>query len=412
MTIRLTVAQALVRFLEQQYVERDGVENAVLRRLLGHLRPRQRRRRRPGAARARASRQRRRGEHDAALLPGPQRAGHGARRRSATPGTATGWRRSPCTASVGPGATNMVTGAALATDQPASRSCCCPATSSPPGSPTRCCRSSRTRRSLRRQRQRRVQAGLAVLGPDQPARAAAARRCSPRCGCSPTRPRPARSRSALPQDVQAEAYDWPRTTCSPSGCGTSPGPRSRTAALARAVEVIRAARAAADRRRRRRHLLAAPPRRCARSPRRPASRSRRPRRARARCPTTTRSRSGAIGATGTTAANALASEADVVIGVGTRYSDFTTASRTVFADPGRAVRQPQRRLVRRPQAVGRRRSWPTPAAGSSSSTEALAGWSVDRRAHRAGRPSSPASGTRSCSARTTSATRRCRRSRR
>jgi 3D-(3,5/4)-trihydroxycyclohexane-1,2-dione acylhydrolase (decyclizing) len=42
---------------------------------------------------------------------------------------------------------------------------------------------------------------------------------------------------------------------------------------------------------------------------------------------------GAIGATGTTAADALAGEADVVIGVGTRYSDFTTASKTVFADP-------------------------------------------------------------------------------
>jgi len=43
---------------------------------------------------------------------------------------------------------------------------------------------------------------------------------------------------------------------------------------------------------------------------------------------------GAVGATGTTAANALAGEADVVIGIGTRYSDFTTASRTLFADPG------------------------------------------------------------------------------
>jgi 3D-(3,5/4)-trihydroxycyclohexane-1,2-dione acylhydrolase (decyclizing) len=42
---------------------------------------------------------------------------------------------------------------------------------------------------------------------------------------------------------------------------------------------------------------------------------------------------GAIGATGTTAADALAEEADVVIGVGTRFSDFTTASRTVFANP-------------------------------------------------------------------------------
>jgi 3D-(3,5/4)-trihydroxycyclohexane-1,2-dione acylhydrolase (decyclizing) len=43
---------------------------------------------------------------------------------------------------------------------------------------------------------------------------------------------------------------------------------------------------------------------------------------------------GAIGSTGTTAANALAARADLVIGIGTRYSDFTTASRTIFADPG------------------------------------------------------------------------------
>jgi 3D-(3,5/4)-trihydroxycyclohexane-1,2-dione acylhydrolase (decyclizing) len=42
---------------------------------------------------------------------------------------------------------------------------------------------------------------------------------------------------------------------------------------------------------------------------------------------------GAIGATGTTAANALAAEADVVLGVGTRWSDFTTASHTVFGNP-------------------------------------------------------------------------------
>jgi 3D-(3,5/4)-trihydroxycyclohexane-1,2-dione acylhydrolase (decyclizing) len=41
---------------------------------------------------------------------------------------------------------------------------------------------------------------------------------------------------------------------------------------------------------------------------------------------------GAIGATGTTDANALAREADVVLGVGTRWSDFTTASRSIFAN--------------------------------------------------------------------------------
>jgi 3D-(3,5/4)-trihydroxycyclohexane-1,2-dione acylhydrolase (decyclizing) len=43
---------------------------------------------------------------------------------------------------------------------------------------------------------------------------------------------------------------------------------------------------------------------------------------------------GAIGVTGTPGANILAREADVVIGVGTRYSDFTTASKTAFQDPG------------------------------------------------------------------------------
>ena len=42
---------------------------------------------------------------------------------------------------------------------------------------------------------------------------------------------------------------------------------------------------------------------------------------------------GAIGATGTAAANRLARDADLVIGVGTRWSDFTTASKSVFQDP-------------------------------------------------------------------------------
>jgi 3D-(3,5/4)-trihydroxycyclohexane-1,2-dione acylhydrolase (decyclizing) len=42
---------------------------------------------------------------------------------------------------------------------------------------------------------------------------------------------------------------------------------------------------------------------------------------------------GAIGATGTSAANRLAREADLVIGLGTRWSDFTTASKSAFQDP-------------------------------------------------------------------------------
>ncbi|HYK51274.1 MAG TPA: thiamine pyrophosphate-dependent enzyme, partial [Terriglobales bacterium] len=42
---------------------------------------------------------------------------------------------------------------------------------------------------------------------------------------------------------------------------------------------------------------------------------------------------GAIGVTGTPGANIFAREADLVIGIGTRYSDFTTASKTAFQNP-------------------------------------------------------------------------------
>jgi len=42
---------------------------------------------------------------------------------------------------------------------------------------------------------------------------------------------------------------------------------------------------------------------------------------------------GAIGVTGTAAANRLARDADLVIGIGTRWTDFTTASKTAFQDP-------------------------------------------------------------------------------
>jgi 3D-(3,5/4)-trihydroxycyclohexane-1,2-dione acylhydrolase (decyclizing) len=43
---------------------------------------------------------------------------------------------------------------------------------------------------------------------------------------------------------------------------------------------------------------------------------------------------GAIGATGSLAANRIAAEADLVIGIGTRYSDFVTSSKTAFQNPG------------------------------------------------------------------------------
>ncbi|MGH2538140.1 MAG: 3D-(3,5/4)-trihydroxycyclohexane-1,2-dione acylhydrolase (decyclizing) [Candidatus Promineifilaceae bacterium] len=42
---------------------------------------------------------------------------------------------------------------------------------------------------------------------------------------------------------------------------------------------------------------------------------------------------GAIGVSGTPGANVMAREADLVLGIGTRYTDFTTASQTAFQNP-------------------------------------------------------------------------------
>src|SRR5215203_538855 len=42
---------------------------------------------------------------------------------------------------------------------------------------------------------------------------------------------------------------------------------------------------------------------------------------------------GAVGAAGACGANRAARESDLVLGVGTRWSDFTTASKTAFQNP-------------------------------------------------------------------------------
>ncbi|HET6971459.1 MAG TPA: 3D-(3,5/4)-trihydroxycyclohexane-1,2-dione acylhydrolase (decyclizing) [Phenylobacterium sp.] len=48
---------------------------------------------------------------------------------------------------------------------------------------------------------------------------------------------------------------------------------------------------------------------------------------------------GSLGVTGSSAANSAAAEADLVIGVGTRLQDFTTGSRALFSAPGRRLVQ-------------------------------------------------------------------------
>jgi 3D-(3,5/4)-trihydroxycyclohexane-1,2-dione acylhydrolase (decyclizing) len=137
---------------------------------------------------------------------------------------------------------------------------------------------------------------------------------------------------ALPQDLQAEAFDWPVELFAERTWHVA-RPLPEAAALRRAVEVIRSAR---------RPLIVAGGGviysgatealdAFASATGVPVGQTQAGKGALAYDhPQSV----GAIGSTGTTAANALAREADVVIGIGTRYQDFTTASRTAFNDPG------------------------------------------------------------------------------
>ncbi|MBJ8344773.1 3D-(3,5/4)-trihydroxycyclohexane-1,2-dione acylhydrolase (decyclizing) [Antrihabitans sp. YC2-6] len=136
---------------------------------------------------------------------------------------------------------------------------------------------------------------------------------------------------AIPQDVQAEAFDWPESLFAERTWHVA-RPLPERAALARAAAVIRSAR---------RPLIVAGGgvhysgatgqlARFAELTGIPVGQSQAGKGTlvydHPQCV-------GAVGSTGTTAANALATEADVVIGIGTRYSDFTSASRTAFGNP-------------------------------------------------------------------------------
>jgi 3D-(3,5/4)-trihydroxycyclohexane-1,2-dione acylhydrolase (decyclizing) len=136
---------------------------------------------------------------------------------------------------------------------------------------------------------------------------------------------------ALPQDVQAEAHDWPAELFDRRVWHVA-RPLAEPAALARAVEVIRSAR---------RPLVVAGGgviyaeatedlRAFAEATGIPVAETQA---GKGSLPYDHPLALGAVGSTGTTAASKIAAEADVVIGVGTRYSDFTTASRTAFANP-------------------------------------------------------------------------------
>src|SRR5712671_4502097 len=84
---------------------------------------------------------------------------------------------------------------------------------------------------------------------------------------------------------------------------------------------------------------------------------------------------GAIGVTGGTAANALAAEADLILAVGTRFSDFTTASRSLFRNPSVTLVQ----LNAAAFDAGKHGALPLVAdarSGLEALDDALAGWST------------------------------------
>ena len=224
-----------MRFLAAQYSERDGVEQPLFAGcfgIFGHGNV-------AGVGQALLEAEL---PEPGRTLPlrttGPQRAGDGARRGRLRPDAQPAVRPSPAPPRSAP-ARPTWSPAPRWPPSTGCRCCCCPATSSPPGSPARCCRSWRTPRRLRRHasttrsgRCRGSSTGSAGPSSCRP-------RCSARCGCSPTRRRPARSRSRCRRTCRPRRTTG-RRSCSPSGSGTSRRPAPEPAALARAVEVIRA----------------------------------------------------------------------------------------------------------------------------------------------------------------------------
>jgi 3D-(3,5/4)-trihydroxycyclohexane-1,2-dione acylhydrolase (decyclizing) len=319
MTERLTVGQALVRFLAAQYVERDGSRRRFFPGCLGIL----------GHGNVAGLGQALQQHED--LLPF-----HQGRSEQGMVHVAAGYARQcnrlgtyACTTSIGPGATNLVTGAALATinrlpvlllpgDTFASRR------PHPvlqqlelPGDGTVSVND--CLRPVSRYFDR-------VERPDQliPAALEAMRVLTD----------PAETGAvtlALPEDVQTEAFHVPRAFLA-SRTWTVWRQPPATDAVARAADLIRAAR---------RPLIVAgggviyaeavPALRafvdatgvpvCETQAGRGALDSGHP------------LSLGAVGATGSAAANELARNADLVIGVGTRWTDFTTASKSAFQHP-------------------------------------------------------------------------------
>jgi 3D-(3,5/4)-trihydroxycyclohexane-1,2-dione acylhydrolase (decyclizing) len=361
-TRRLTMAQALVEFLANQHSERDGQEQRLFAGCFGIF----------GHGNVAGIGQALRQYDD--RLPY-----HMARNEQSMVHIASGYAKHrnrlttfACTSSIGPGATNMVTGAATATvnrlpvlllpgDIFASRV-------APPV----------------------LQQQEPAAGPDASANDAfrPVSRYFDRINRPDQLPGslleamrvltdPAETGAvtlALPQDVQTEAFDYPLELFERRVWHVA-RPVPEPAMLARAVEVLRAARkpllvagggviyseATAA-------LLA-----LVEATGIPVAETYA---GKGSMPYHHPSALGAIGVTGTDGANAMAREADVVVGVGTRWADFATASHTIFTNP--EVRFVNLNVA--PVDAFKHAAVPMVAdarAGLETLAEALAGWTVD-----------------------------------
>ncbi len=318
-SVRLTMAQALVGFLAQQYVERDGLEHRFFKGcfgIFGHGNV-------AGLGEALYERRDLLTYYQARNEQGMVHAAVGyARMRNRLGAFA-------CTSSIGPGATNMVTGAALATvnrlpvlllpgDVFASRG--------PDPVLQQLEVPSRGDVSVNDAFQPVSRYWDRIIRPEQliPAALQAMRVLAS----------PAETGAVtlcLPQDVQAEAVDYP-TEFLEKRVWRVPRAVPDAEGVDRAVDLIRRAK---------RPLIVAGGgviyseateslRLFTEATGIPVGETQA---GKGSLPYDHSANLGAIGVTGTFAANRVARDADLVIGIGTRWTDFTTASRTAFLDP-------------------------------------------------------------------------------
>jgi 3D-(3,5/4)-trihydroxycyclohexane-1,2-dione acylhydrolase (decyclizing) len=316
---RITAAQALVRFLAAQHVERDGLERRFFEGCFGIF----------GHGNVAGIGQ--------ALYQHPDLLTYyQARNEQAMVHTAVGFARMKnrlatlaCTTSIGPGATNLVTGAALATVNRIPVLLL-------PGDIF----ASRRPDPVLQQLEVPSRGDVSVNDALQPVSRYFDRIERPEqlLAAGPAAMRVLVNQAetgavtlAFPQDVQVEAFDYPDEFLAPRVWHV-PRPEPDPKLLAEAAELIRSAK---------RPLIIAGGgviyseatealRAFADETGIPVAETQA---GKGSLPYDHPASLGAVGATGTFAANRIAADADVVVGIGTRWSDFTTASRTAFGNP-------------------------------------------------------------------------------